>query len=111
MATLDVIGAASGAFGLAAKLFPPTLRFAGVGASAVVSAQEAAALARGLSMIIAGTDIMNAMMQANSVSVPEHHIMTNKNERSRLPAAAHSLQGSASCLKGRISNLRTRLIK
>jgi RHS repeat-associated protein len=82
---VDIAGAASGGFGLAGGLglfensLPSALRFAGAGISASGAVISSANVLKGISIVIAGTDLMMAM------SSQSHHIMTDKNYVSGAP--------------------------
>ena len=83
MMTLDLLGAASGGFGLAGELgllensLPTSLQFASGGVAGLSQAQAL----QGISVVIAGTDLIIAMSN-------KHHIMTDKNSVSDAPNGA-----------------------
>jgi hypothetical protein len=79
MAVLDIVGAVAGAGGLVGDLLPPAFQLASLGASELSSAENIALTLKGLSVLVAGTDLGFAL------TAEEHHLMTNKNRVSSAP--------------------------
>lgn len=86
--TLDLLAAISGGFGLGGGLgflesaLPASLRFAGSAASAGGAVISSANVLKGISIVVAGTDLFPAMW------AERHHVLTDKNYISTAPDGA-----------------------